>query len=222
MRRFLWEPDVMPTRPCRYCKNPVALSAKRCPSCDGKDPFPFDRDERLSGWVVVSVIVAAVVIWKLFAPSDTPDTDRAEDPQGQHQPAGEDTAPSWYQGSQPWSEISVEGRQEILNMRAAYETYQERAAEQADEQVDPALAQAGEALIRSICDKYRLDSYYKQPHLFGPRTVIWLPEAAWSDLSDTQKLSVSAYMSGRYKNWGIGVGRVSGVDVLADRLVVEH
>ena len=132
------------------------------------------------------------------------------------------TAPPWYQGSKPWSEISEEGRDEILKMRSGYEAYQERAEEPAHGDTDPDIAQAGQVLIGNICDEYGLDSHYKTPHMFGPRMVIWLPEAAWANLSDSEKRSVSTYMSSQYANWGIGVGRVSGIDVMADQLVVEQ
>ena len=132
------------------------------------------------------------------------------------------TSPPWYQGSKPWSEISEEGRDEILKMRSGYKAYQERAEEPAHGDTDPDIAQAGQVLIGSICDEYGVDSHYKTPHMFGPRMVIWLPEAAWANLSDSEKQSVSTYMSSEYANWGIRVGRVSGIDVMADRLVVEQ
>ena len=52
--------------------------------------------------------------------------------------------------------------------------------------------------------------------------VIWIPIAAWNKLSASQRQSLEAYMSSKYANWGIGVGRVRGGDVLYDKVVVER
>jgi hypothetical protein len=50
--------------------------------------------------------------------------------------------------------------------------------------------------------------------------VIWLPEEAWNRYSPEQKALIAVYMQSRYKSWGIGVGRVSGSDILTDRLAI--
>jgi hypothetical protein len=70
--------------------------------------------------------------------------------------------------------------------------------------------------------QYGLDAVYKEPDVFGPRMVIWLPRSAWSKLTAAQQKAVEAYMSSNHANWGIGVGRVRGRDVLYDEIVVQH
>ncbi len=132
-----------------------------------------------------------------------------------------DEAPSWYQGSKPWSEIGEEGRATMLRMRAAYEA-QQAAANQPGPGSDGRESVEGRLLINKIVQRYGLDPVYKNPDTFGSRMVIWLPTVAWAKLSATQKKSIEAYMSSNYSNWGIGVGRVRGKDVLYDDVVVQH
>jgi truncated hemoglobin YjbI len=50
------------TRPCKYCSNPVAWNAKRCPKCGGKRPYPIKTSETL-----VAVIVFVVIFLFCFA-----------------------------------------------------------------------------------------------------------------------------------------------------------
>jgi hypothetical protein len=107
-------------------------------------------------------------------------------------------------------------------MRRGFEAYQSKANEPADTVPAGDLAEEGRKLIEQICKEYKLDPYYQSPQMFGPRMVIWLPGNAWDRLTPAQQSSIIAYMSSKYKNWGIGVGRVNGPDVMADRLVVEH
>jgi hypothetical protein len=136
-------------------------------------------------------------------------------------PQVSDVPPSWYQGAKLWSEIGLEGREQLIRMRAAYEA-QQATAQQAGSGSDDKAVAAGRALIDRIVQRYRLADVYKEPDTFGPRMVIWLPEVAWARLSSAEKESIEAYMSSRYTNWGIGTGRIRGEDVLYDNLVVEH
>jgi hypothetical protein len=106
-------------------------------------------------------------------------------------------------------------------MRAAYEAQQAAASQPGSGSDDRAVAQ-GRALIDKIVRQYGLDDVYREPDTFGSRMVIWLPEAAWTKLSQTQKKAIEAYMASNHANWGIGVGRIRGKDVLYDKLVVEH
>jgi hypothetical protein len=130
-------------------------------------------------------------------------------------------APAWYRGTKPWTSISPEGRREILRMRRGYEATR-RQANEPSTAAPAAGAAAGKALLNRIVTQYGLHDFYRQPDMFGPRMVIWLPKSAWVKLTSAQRRSLESYMSSRYANWGIGVGRVQGRDVLADQLVVEH
>ena len=51
------------TRPCKYCENPVARNAKRCPKCGGKSPFPVKPGEVLGGLLVLSALIYTCCIW---------------------------------------------------------------------------------------------------------------------------------------------------------------
>lgn len=55
-----------PVGPCKYCENIVALSAKRCPNCGGKNPYgaPSRAPEII---LVVVVLGAALVLLVVFA-----------------------------------------------------------------------------------------------------------------------------------------------------------
>jgi len=132
-------------------------------------------------------------------------------------------APPWYKGTMgPWESISKEQRKEILRMRRGFEAIQSKAHEPSKQKEPVDLATNGRKLIKKICNEYGVRSDYHTAHMFGPRMVIWLPEAAWKKLSSSQKESIKAYMKSKYANWGIGVGPVSGKDIMADRLVVER
>lgn len=133
-----------------------------------------------------------------------------------------DKTPSWYNGKKPWSSISRTGREEILSIRREFEANKSKANEPSNQQVSVSSVNKGEQLIDKTLKQYGIHSFYKSPSMFGSRMVIWLPEKAWNKYSSEQKTSIESYMKSKYTNWGIGVGRVSGVDVMADRLVVEH
>lgn len=53
----------MATRPCKYCGSPVARSAKRCPNCGGKNPFPLKPGEILLGLLLLSGLIYSCCIW---------------------------------------------------------------------------------------------------------------------------------------------------------------
>lgn len=133
-----------------------------------------------------------------------------------------DKTPSWYNGDKPWSSISREGREEILSIRRKFEADKIKANEPSKQKVLTKSVKEGEQLISKAHKQYRIHSYYKIPRMFGSRMVIWLPEIAWNKFSPDQKASIESYMKSKYENWGIGVGRVSGADIMADRLVVSH
>jgi hypothetical protein len=81
-------------------------------------------------------------------------------------------------------------------------------------------AKEGRKVIDTVVKRHHLRTLYKEPSGFGGKSVIWLPEAAWRNLTSQQKKYVESYMRHTYiKDWGVGVGRVHGVDVLCDRLV---
>ncbi|MDB4736499.1 hypothetical protein OAF93_01900 [Planctomycetota bacterium] len=96
----------------------------------------------------------------------------------------------------------------------------------APSRADSASARSGSQLIRAICKEYSLDAFYSRPSKFGARTVIWLPRKAWNQLSPEQQKSVEDFMQLNYSDsglgWGIGVGRVDGIDVLADDLILTN
>lgn len=106
-------------------------------------------------------------------------------------------------------------------MRAAYEAQQAAALKRSSGAPGQA-ASDGRRLVANIYRRYGLNPEYSKPDTFGPRMVVWLPTAAWRKLSTLERSSIEAYMSANYANWGIGVGRVSGRQVLYDELVVEH
>lgn len=109
----------------------------------------------------------------------------------------------------------------MLRMHAAYEA-QQAAASQPGSGTDEQIAAEGRRLIDKIVQQHGLDRVYRNPDTFGPRMVIWLPNVAWRKLSSVQKKSIEAFMSSNYANWGIGVGRIKGRDILYDELVIEH
>jgi hypothetical protein len=136
-----------------------------------------------------------------------------------------DETPSWYRGSKPWKTVSRSEREKLLRLRAAYGAQEATARQPAtgsSAEGDASAAAAGKRLINRIIAQYGLDPAYRTPDTFGSRMVIWLPEAAWNGLSANQKRSIEAYMSSQYTNWGIGVGRVRGKEVLLDNLVIER
>ncbi len=47
------------SKPCRYCGNEVAPNAKRCPNCDGKNPFPVSPVANFFGLIIVVLIVGS-------------------------------------------------------------------------------------------------------------------------------------------------------------------
>lgn len=81
---------------------------------------------------------------------------------------------------------------------------------------------AATKIIKQTCREYGLDPYYEEPHQFGSRIVIWFPSDAWSRLTTVEKQTIRKFMMSRQMPWGIGVGKVSGRDVMADRLIEEH
>lgn len=46
----------MKARPCKYCENPVASNAKRCPKCDGKSPYPVKASEYFLGFAILLIL----------------------------------------------------------------------------------------------------------------------------------------------------------------------
>ena len=57
------------TRPCKYCDNPVARNAKRCPKCGGKHPFPVKPGEMLGGLIIVAALVLTVLTCCVWLPN---------------------------------------------------------------------------------------------------------------------------------------------------------
>lgn len=133
-----------------------------------------------------------------------------------------DKTPSWYNGQKPWSSISRSGREEIIAIRRKIEENKAKANAPSTQQVLASSANKGDQLIENTLKQYGIHAFYRTPSMFGSRMVIWLPEEAWNKYSPEQKASIESYMKSKYKNWGIGVGRVSGVDIMADQLVVQH
>ena len=133
-----------------------------------------------------------------------------------------DKTPSWYTGSKQWTSISREGREQLLRMHNNFNTLKTKANERSHQVVPTDNVKKGEQLIHKVQNKYGLNPYYRKPSNFGSRMVIWFPDKAWNNFTSSQKSSVEAYMKSKYANWGIGVGSVSGQDILIDRLVVEH
>ncbi len=127
-----------------------------------------------------------------------------------------DNAPSWYEGKKPWWPVGREHPVDILSLLRAFEN--NRASAKEESNID--LVARGEQLISQTLKQYRIDPIYNAPRVVGPRMVIWLPQEAWNGYSPEQKASIEAYMQSKYKNWGIGVGRVSGSDILTDRLAI--
>jgi hypothetical protein len=127
--------------------------------------------------------------------------------------------PSWYHGTTPWSEVGPQER-DVLKMIAEDRAEKAEALKALDHALTGNTADSGEALIVNACDKNGVNAFYKTPHMFGQRMVIWIPENDWDRFSVDEKSDVESYMSSRYTNWAIGVGRVRGGDILSDRLVV--
>jgi hypothetical protein len=127
-----------------------------------------------------------------------------------------DNVPSWHGARKP---RPATGRGRPVDMLfPRKESGAGKATVKEEPNVDPATR--GEQLISRTLRHYRIDPVYNTPGVFGSRMVIWLPEEAWKRFSPEQKASIAVYMQSRYKSWGIGVGRVSGSDILADRLAI--
>lgn len=127
--------------------------------------------------------------------------------------------PSWYNGTKPWTSITVEGRKEILRLHGGFEAARHEAQQPPVSKGDASEARKGEVLVRATIKKLHLDKFYLNPSVFGNTMVLWLPEKAWKSYSAAERKSIEAYAASKYKNWGVGVGRTNGPDVLCDRLV---
>lgn len=132
-----------------------------------------------------------------------------------------DVTPGWYNGSKPWASISEDGRRKTLAGHKHWLAIQAEANKTAVAKADASSAKAGELLVARIVKQYKLDPFYRNPSLFGPKMVLWLPEPAWNKLSTEERGHIANYVSSRYQNWGVGIGRIKGKDVLADQIVVE-
>ena len=131
--------------------------------------------------------------------------------------------PDWYNGDRPWKDLSEAARRDLWAKRLAYEEITTEATKPAAGGGEGSSdAAAGEAVLHRVVDEYNLDPYFRNADTFGRRMVIWLPEAAWRKLSTSDKQALEDYMASKYANWGIGVGRQQGREVLFDRLVVER
>lgn len=135
-----------------------------------------------------------------------------------------DEVPDWYAGTLgPWKQLSEETRRNLWNARGSYEGVMNEALKPAEPQrAAPEAAARGERILHRVVADYGLDPYFREADTFGPRMVIWLPETAWARMSDPDKRALEAYMASKYRNWGIGVGKQKGREVLFDRLVVER
>jgi hypothetical protein len=54
------------TRPCKYCGHQVAMNAKTCPGCGGKDPYPLAAKEWLlgcAGVLALSFLLMGCCMW---------------------------------------------------------------------------------------------------------------------------------------------------------------
>jgi hypothetical protein len=132
-----------------------------------------------------------------------------------------DKTPAWYDGSKPWKSISKEGRQEMLSLHAGFEAAKREAKTPSSSRVSQSDAAKGEDLVRKTIKRFRLDHFYETPSIFGKKMVLWIPEKAWNAFTESEKRFIEAYVKSKYQNWGIGVGRIKGSDVLSDRIVKE-
>jgi len=128
-------------------------------------------------------------------------------------------APEWYEGEKPWREISEQGRRELLIWRREYDRAHAAAKRPPAFEADPAVVARGERLVADAIDRRGLSSFYKKPGQFGPKTVVWIAEDDWRAFTPVEKDAIRTWMRASHRRWGIGVGRVKGIDVLADRVV---
>lgn len=80
----------------------------------------------------------------------------------------------------------------------------------------------GKKIISQTHKKYKINPYYSTPHIFGFKMVVWLPAEAWNKMDSKQQEAIENYMASKYKNWGIGIGQVSGEDILSDEIIASH
>jgi hypothetical protein len=225
----------MALKPCKECGRSISTEANSCPHCGKKNPTGPNLSRGQIGCLAFLVLIVLGQLVDLLgggrtaptspvssnAPAVSESVSAAPAPQVHEDIRVSDTAPYWYNGAKPWSAIGVEGRETMMRMRAKFEADQAAANQPGSRSSDKAAAK-GRRLIDKIVRSYGLDDVYREPDTFGPRMVIWLPQAAWAKLSQGEKKSIEAYMESKYANWGIGVGRVRGKDVMYDDLVVEH
>jgi hypothetical protein len=144
------------------------------------------------------------------------------------QPAGAvwslNDTPDWYNNTLgPWRNLSEQQRKDLWNARSSYESVMTDAMTPASSATANAeIAAAGQRVLHRVVREYNLDPYFREADTFGRRMVIWLPEGAWAKLSTADKDALQAFMASKYANWGIGVGRQKGREVLFDRLVIER
>lgn len=72
------------TRPCKFCKSPVAKSTRTCPQCGGKKPYPSTTEENTLASVITSIffliIASPCLISLLSSNEDVPNIHHEYDP----------------------------------------------------------------------------------------------------------------------------------------------
>jgi hypothetical protein len=130
-----------------------------------------------------------------------------------------DNKPDWYSGEKPWAEISENGKREIIRLHNGFDLSKKEAIIAAEKRIDPKSAKIGKENFEKVLNKFNVYPFYKKPSQFGPKMILWIPEKGWNSLSGESRRSIMAYASSLYKNWGIGVGRVKGRDIMSDRVL---
>ena len=125
--------------------------------------------------------------------------------------------PPWYSGSKPWAELPNKTKTEITRLHNGVEEAKRQATLPPTSTQERKLVMMGKESIDRIVIKYKLDKFYNKPSISGRKNMFWIPEVEWRKLPPEIRRSIVAYAKSLNKNWGIGVGRVKGKDVLADR-----
>ncbi len=182
-------------KPCRFCENPVAPNARRCPVCGGKKPYPTDPRSAAIGCLVTVVVAVAFLTWGMMT-KEGRDARRAP---SEAQVQLRDAPPS---ATKP----------HVANPFAKAELL-----------FDTARAQRGSRLFSKITASYpELDEFYRHVDRRGLdrgfAAFISVPIDSWNELDPEQRLDLGHFMSreSSFNGWAIYVGAIDDGDVLLD------
>ena len=178
------------TAPCRNCQHPVAPTAWRCPTCDGKRPY-------LTPWVAsivcVLVLASCAGLFGLLLkrdPRPRPDADRPEQ-----------AAPPFGTQSHPANPFA-NGQLHFDETKAADGEGLFREIMSRHPELDGSYREVDKRSVGR-----------------GFGAFISVPVHEWEELSDEQRQSLGHFMTREspINGWSIYIGRIVRQDVMTDR-----